>query len=341
MATIYEVSELAGVSLATVSRVMNNSTKVSPKTRKKVESAMKELGYRPNSIAQSLASSRSNSVGILIPLFSGPFFGEMLGGIEAELREAGKHAIITAGHSDEKNEIKGIEFLLSRNCDVLILYADRVSDEFLVELNEGDVPIVILSRVVPGLEDRCITLDNEHGSYLATRSALVLGHTRLAYISGPLWKKDSNERLAGHKRALADFGVEFDSRLMVEGDYQEDGGNRGMEQLLQTGLPFSVVVCANDETAAGVVGVAREKGMSIPDEVSVIGFDNVFFTRYFRPKLSTVNYPIKEMGQMASRCVLRNYYGQKQFEIQNVFQPSMVMRSSVSCKTGKLRNATR
>ena len=105
-----------------------------------------------------------------------------------------------------------------------------------------------------------------------------------------------------------------------------------MEQLLQSGNPFSVVICANDETAAGVVGVTREKGMIIPDEVSIIGFDNVFFTRYFRPKLTTINFPIREMGQMAARCVLKKVYNQQQLEIQNTFEPSLVMRASVSSK---------
>ena len=341
MATIYEVSELAGVSLATVSRVMNNSARVSPKTREKVESAMKELGYRPNVIAQSLATSRSNSVGVLVPMFYGPFYGAMLSGIESELRDAGKHAIITAGHSDEKSEEEGIEFLLSRNCDALILYVDHVSDEYLVKLSAGSVPVVLLSRHVAEIAENCINIDNELGGYLATRSVLALGHTRLAYISGPLWKKDSNQRLAGHKRALEEHGLEFDAQMMVEGNYQEDGGNRGMEQLLQSGLQFSVVICANDETAAGVVGVAREQGLSIPDEISIIGFDNVFFTRYFRPKLSTVNFPIRAMGEMAARCVLKNVYSQEQFEIQNMFEPTLVARSSVSRKTGNTQHATR
>lgn len=338
MATIYEVSKLAGVSLATVSRVMNGSGKVTPRTRDKVESAMKKLGYRPNSIAQSLASNRSNSVGVLVPMFYGPFYGELLSGLEAELRDAGKHAIITAGHSDEASEKAGIEFLLSRNCDALILFVDMVSDQYLVELDEAGTPIVLLSRLVPEMATRCINLNNEMGGYLATKSALVLGHTRVAYISGPLWKKDSNQRLAGHRRALAEHGVEFDPRLMVEGDYEEEGGRRAMEQLLQSSHPFSVVICANDEMAAGVYGVTRDKEILVPDEISIIGFDNVFFTRYFRPKLTTINFPVREMGQMAARCVLKNVYNQQQLEIQNTFQPELVMRTSLCSKTGAIRS---
>ena len=134
MATIYEVSKLAGVSLATVSRVTSNNALVSDKTRQKVLDAMAQLGYRPNSIAQSLASKRTNSVGILVSELHGPFFGQMMAGIETELRAAGKHVIITTGHSEEDKEKEGIEFLKSRNCDALIVHVEAVSDEYLKDL---------------------------------------------------------------------------------------------------------------------------------------------------------------------------------------------------------------
>ncbi|MFC1690263.1 LacI family DNA-binding transcriptional regulator [Pseudomonadota bacterium] len=335
MATIYEVSELAGVSLATVSRVMNDSGKVTAKTRHKVESAMKELGYRPNSMARSLASNRTDSVGVLVPMFSGPFYGEILSGIETELRAAGKHVIITAGHSDKAIEKTGIEFLLSRNCDALILHVDAVSDDYLAKLSRGPVPIVVIGRHIKGNRDNCINLDNELGGYLATKSALVLGHKEFAYISGPLWKHDAHDRMEGHKRALAEHGIEFNVRLLYEGNFQESSGSRGMEELLRIGQPFSVVICANDEMAAGALGVARERGLEIPDDISVIGFDNVFFTRYFRPKLSTIDYQISGMGQMAARRVLQSVYGWKDLRVQNMFEPTVVMRSSVKCKTGR------
>lgn len=334
MTTIYEVSELAGVSLATVSRVMNHSGKVTAKTRQKVESAMKELGYRPNSIARSLASNRTNSVGVLIPVLGSPFHGEMLSGMEAELRDAGKHVIITAGHGEEPSEKAGIEFLLSRNCDALILYVEAVDDKYLGELAREPVPIVVIGRHLPGFEDYCINLDNELGGYLATKSALELGHSELAYISGPLRKDDARERLKGHKRALNEYGIEFKAKLLYEGDFQEAGGSKGMQELLRAGQPFSVVICANDEMAAGALGVARESGLEIPDDLSVIGFDNVFFTRYFRPQLSTIDYQVSTMGRMAARCVLSQVYGQKSLEVQTTFEPTVVMRSSVKCKTG-------
>ena len=329
MATIYEVSKLAGVSLATVSRVMNNSGKVTPKTREKVLSAISELGYRPNSMAQSLASRRSNSVGILIPELHGPFFGVMLSSVEAELHDAGKRVIITAGHSDEAREMDCIEFLLSSSCDALILHVYSVPHDYLIELNKGPVPIILLNSHIPEMADNCINLDNEHGGYVATRSLLEHGHRDLAYISGPSWKIDSFKRLAGHKRALREFGLEVDERLIVEGDFEEASGREAMQKLLDMDIPFTGLVCANDEMAAGAMDTAREQGLEVPDDMSVVGYDDVFFTNYLRPKLSSIGCRITEMGQMAARCVLRNAYGENDLEIQNTFKPHLVLRESI------------
>lgn len=330
MATIYEVSELAGVSLATVSRVINNSGKVRSVTRKKVEAAMRELGYRPNSIAQSLASNRSNSVGVLVPELHGPFFGTMLSCIEEELRGAGKHVIITAGHSDEDHEKESIEFLASRRCDALILHVYAISDEYILSLREKSVPIVVIGRRIAEMENHCIDIDNEYGSYLATKAQIELGHRQLAYISGPLWKSDGKERLAGFKRALEEYGIPFQRGLLAEGDYEETSGRQCMKRLLQQDLPFSALVCANDEMAAGAIVMARQRGLSIPDDLSVIGFDNVFFTRYMHPQLSTVDYPIDEMGRMAARCVLRDVYGKHGLDVRNRFEPALVRRGSTT-----------
>jgi len=332
MATIYEVSKLAGVSLATVSRVMNDSGKVTPKTREKVLAAIAELGYVPNSMAQSLASRRSNSVGILIPELHGPFFGVMLSSLEKELRDAGKRVIITAGHSDENKERDCIEFLLGSSCDALILHVYSVPHDYLVELNKGPVPIVILNNYVPELADNCIFLDNEHGGYIATKALLELGHTDLAYISGPHWKSDSFKRLAGHKRAMQEFGLEVNEKLIIEGNFEEASGRAAMQQLLSLGISFTGVVCANDEMAAGAIDIARKQGIGVPDDISVIGYDNVYFTNYLNPRLSSIGCRISEMGQMAARCVLKNAYGQTDLEIQNTFKPRLVLRESVKSR---------
>lgn len=331
MANIYEVAELAGVSLATVSRVINPGAKVSEKTRQKVLSAMKELGYRPNSIAQSLATRTSNSVGVLVSELHGAFYGAMLSAIEETLRAAGKFVLVATGHSKEEQEREGMRFLVSRNCDALIVHVEALPDKFLVEHNQKSTPVVVVNRKVRGIADRCFSLDNELGGYLAAQSLLRQKHRKIAYISGPLDWVDAQQRLKGHKRALAEAGVTFDERLLYEGDYHETGGSEALNHLFDKGIAFSAVVCANDEMAAGAMAAAHDRGLRLPEELSIVGFDDAPISRYVYPKLSTVHYPITDMSRMAARWVLKNVYEQDHLDIgQQVFQPSFVARDSVS-----------
>jgi LacI family transcriptional regulator len=330
MATIYEVSELAGVSLATVSRVINGSGQVSEKTRQKVLAAMAQLDYRPNTIAQSLASSRSNCVGVLVSELYGQFFGVMLSAIEQSLRSAGKFVIFAAGHSDKASEREGFRFLVSRNCDALILHAEAIRDQELMGLHNGPTPFVLINRHVPGMSGHCITLNNERGGYLATRHLLQMGHREIAYVSGPLNWRDATDRLAGHKRALAEFDVDFDERLLFEGNYQETGGSAALGRLLDREVAFTAVACANDEMAVGAMTVARDRGLDIPGDLSFVGFDNAPMSRYLYPKLTTIDYPIGDMSHMAVRWILKNVYKEDGGDIQHVFEPGLLVRDSVS-----------
>lgn len=332
MATIYEVSKLAKVSLATVSRVINNNSRVSDKTRQKVTDAMDELGYRPNSIAQSLASNRTNSVGILVSELHGPFFGQMMAGIESELRAAGKHVIITTGHSEEDKEKEGIDFLISRNCDAIILHVEVVSDEFLINLCKGDTPIYLMSRYVDEISDRCISLDNEIGGYLATQSIIEQGHTEIAYISGPQFKADAKSRFEGHKRALSENNITFKKNLYFEGDFKETGGSDGLNYFIKNNQVFTALVCANDEIASGAITYAREQGLTLPYELSIIGFDNIIFAQHTYPKLTTIDNPVHLMGHMAAKLVLKDTYQHKNIDIKHSFEPSLITRDSVISK---------
>ena len=330
MATIYEVSKLAGVSLATVSRVINNNARVSDKTRQKVESAMNELGYRPNSIAQSLASNRTNSIGILVSELHGSFFGQMMAGIEAELRAAGKHVVITTGHNEKEREKEGIEFLKSRNCDALIVHVEGLSDEEIIQLVQDDTPIFFMSRYVEGVQENCISLNNELGGFLATKAMIEHGHKQIAYIAGPQLKHDAQERLAGHKRALKEYDIPFDEDLYYEGDFTETGGKYGLKKFLAQSNAFTSLVCANDEMASGAMTYAREHGYMLPEQLSIIGFDNIIFSKHIYPKLTTIDNPVNEMGHMAAKLVLKNVYQQKDIEIQHFFEPTLIARDSIN-----------
>lgn len=336
MATIYEVSALAGVSLSSVSRVLNDHEHVSEKTKKKVVAAMSELDYRPNTIARSLASSRSNSIGVLVSELHGPFFGAMLSSIELELRNAGKHAVITAGHSDEESEKKGLDFLIDRNCDALILLVDAISDDYLIKLSRGKTPFVILNRYISEIRDNCFCLDNELGGYLAAKHLIKQGHKEIAYISGPLTKQDSTERLVGHKKALAEANITFKENLAYEGDYLTESGRDGINSLIKSNVTFTAVACSNDEMASGAMRGARDHKLLIPEQCSIIGFDNAFFTEYLYPQLTTINFPINAMAKMSTHWILKHVYKQKELKITNMFFPTLIERKSVQQNKNEL-----
>jgi LacI family transcriptional regulator len=330
MANIYEVAELAGVSLATVSRVINPGAKVSDKTRQKVLAAMEQLGYKPNSIAQSLATRSSNAVGVLVSELHGPFFGAMLSAIEKTFKSAGKFVLVAAGHSNEAQEREAIRFLVSRNCDALIVHVEALPDKFLVDHDHEKTPLIVMNRKVRGLADRCFSLNNELGGYLATQALLKLKHKRIAYISGPLDFVDAKQRLAGHKRALEEGGVKYDERLLHEGDYHDTGGQDALNALFAKNLSFTAVVCANDDMAAGAMAAAHERGLDLPRELSIMGFDDSPLSRFVYPKLTTIHYPIADMAEMAARWVLKHVYEQPQADVQQSFEPMLVSRDSVS-----------
>jgi LacI family transcriptional regulator len=329
MANIYEVAELAGVSLATVSRVINPGARVSDKTRQKVLAAMQQLGYQPNAIAQALATRSSNAVGVLVSELHGPFFGAMLSAIEKTLKAAGKFVLVAAGHNCEQQEREAVRFLVSRNCDALIVHAERLPDKFLVDHDHNTTPIVVVNRKVRGLNDHCFSLNNELGGYLATQALLKRKHRRIAYISGPLDWVDAKQRLAGHRRALAEAGVKYDDRLLHEGNYDESAGRDGLKALFARDIPFTAVACANDDMAAGAIAAARERGLELPRQLSVVGFDDSPLARYVYPRLTTIHYPIADMGTMAARWVLKNVYEQHQ-DVQQNFEPRLVERDSIA-----------
>lgn len=327
MPTIYQVAERAGVSLSTVSRVLNGKASVNKVLKERVEKAVKELNYRPNSVARSLANNRTDSVGVLVPELNAPFFGDLMQAVESTLRAADKHVIISVGRNCLETEKDAVEFLISRNCDALIMHAEALSDEYLLELNQSKLPVALVNRQVEGLPEACTSLDNEKGGYLATRHLLELGHKDIAYISGPTDKCDASLRLEGHKRALSEAGLPINPQLIFNGDYSEEDGKIGLLELMARDVPFTALVCANDWMASGAISCARDLGMSLPQDLSVVGFDDVVFAHHVFPRLTTVSNPIAEMAEMSAKYILNKVYGQAN-NVQLYFEPSLVVRES-------------
>jgi LacI family transcriptional regulator len=293
---------------------------------------MKEMGYQPNSFAKALATNRSDTIGMVVSDLSGPFFGDMMRHAEDETRKHGKHLIITSGHDTIESESDAIDFLMKRRVDALLLHVDALTDEDIIQLcDDNDIPIILINRLVPELESQCISLDNDMGGFLATQHLIDLGHRDIACITGPLFKADARARLAGYRRAIEMAGIDYDERLVIESDYQEKGGNSSIERLRRRGVKFTSVVAQNDHMAIGAMKALKAHGLKIPQDVSVVGYDDMVMARYTEPALTTVSIPVAEFGQQAADMALAKL-GDKTSGATKQFQPELIVRAS----TGKV-----
>jgi LacI family transcriptional regulator len=329
--TIVAVSKHAGVSVATVSRVLNNSNAVKPITREKVLNSMRVLGFRPNGAAQALGGGRSFGVGVMVGDLGSPYFGQMLKSIEEVIRGAGLHILVSNGGYSSELEREGHEFLRQRRSEALIVHVERTTDQELKTWADDRVPLVVIGRNVPQLSHQCVYLDNEQGGFLATNHLLSRGHRHIAHISGPLNPPahlDSRARLDGYQQALTQHGLAFLEEYVVESDFTEDGGYRSVVKLLGRKLPITAVFIGNDQMAAGAMQALRDSGLRIPDDISVVGYDDLVFSRYLNPQLTTIRQPLKEMGRAAAMLALKAM----NLASENVlckFQPELVIRQSV------------
>lgn len=334
MATIRDVSKMAGVSVATVSRVINSNQPVSKGTADRVKFAMAELGYQPNSNAKALATSRSDILGMVVGDLGGPFFGDLMAEAELEARRLKKHLLVTSGGHTREGEQEAIDFLLRRQVDALLLHVDSMTDPDLFELStQTTTPLVLINRFVPDLNDKCIHVNNEVGGTMITRHLIDQGHQHIACITGPLYKADSRGRLQGYRRAMEQANMPYVEQLVVESDYMESGGSTALDRLLARQVPFSAIVCGNDLMAFGVIRGLRRLGLKVPDDVSVTGYDDIVMSSYFEPALTTVNVPIGEMGTQAARLGAQLASGQPA-SIQQSFEPELMARDSTRPPSG-------
>jgi LacI family transcriptional regulator len=305
--TIDDIARQAGVSASTVSRVLNGTKPVALDKRALVLAAVEQLQYRPNPVAQGLARGRSMTVGVLVQDISCPFFGTMVSGVEQGLDRAGYQPMLTTTHwrtDNEEDEVRSLQLLLDRRTDGVIVLGSHIPDEKLCAV-AAQVPMVIVARRVKGLESQCLYIDNYDGAYRATRYLIGLGHTRIAHIRGTTDHPDATEREAGYCRALVEAGLPVDKRLIIDAQFTEESGLAGVEELLARGERFTAIFAANDQSAYGVMLGLFNHGYRIPNDVSVVGFDDQFLSAYTLPPLTTVHHPAEEMGKAAAEGLLR------------------------------------
>ncbi len=330
MATIRDVAKLANVSVATVSRVLNGSPKVSAQARAAVLSAQKELDFHLNASARTLARRDSEIIGITVSDVSDPYFGAMVRACEDEARKLGCTLLVCQGFHEEKREITAIENLLTHRCRCFIIHALAMSDETLSDYLRRVPSMVLINRVIKGFENRCVNIDNEKGEYMAVEHLLSCGHRQIAYVGSSHNIFDSRQRLAGYKKALRAHGIAFDKKLYTVDEPMLEGGISAAVELLTRGVDFTAAAIYNDTMAAGFISVLHQHGISVPDDVSVVGFDDILLARCLIPPLSTVVNPVEKMGAAAVR--LSNALHQKAFEDAELpdFTVRFIERSTVA-----------
>lgn len=329
MTTIKQVSELSGVSQATVSRVINGSSRVSHDKKLRVEKAIQSLNYHIKSISHSASVTRSGCIGLVTSELSGFAHGSIMSKIEETLRPLGYQLLITSGAHSFESEKVAIEFLLSRRVDALILHTPFISDDDLIELSKQKTPIVLLGRSIPELQGSCIEVDDELGGKSAGRHLVELGHRRIACFTSSLSKPSERARLQGYRTALEEMNIAYDPRLVIEAGETEIAGSRAAEKLLNRGIDFSAIFCCNDLVAIGALEVLNNKQYTRTNPVSVIGYNNIALSEYITPKLSTIDYPLEKMSIEAVHLTLQKLNKQKP-DVQFKHTPTLIARESTS-----------
>lgn len=307
--TIHDVARLAGVSIATVSRVLNESALVTPQTAQAVHNAIAELNYIPHQAARALAGQRTQTIGLILPEISGAFFQPLLRGVEAEAQEVNYNLLIQT--TAARQQTRGARLVGEHNTDGLIVFTDSLDEEELKRLFRVDFPLILLHQSPPdGTTIPVISVENKSGAYkLIDHLIQAHGRRRIAYLRGPQTHEDSFWREQGYLEALYAHAISYDPDLVGFGNFDENQAYRTVRQWLSDGLEFDAIFTGDDDAATGVLDALQEAGRRIPQEVAVAGFDDVPIARYLTPPLTTVRAPIEELGRRAVQqliCQMRD-----------------------------------
>lgn len=330
MATMLDVSKHAGVSKATVSRVLNGTGQVKESTRQQVFKAMEELGYRPNFLARSLANRTSNSIGLVVSTFDGFYFGRLLQQASRQTEAWGKQLIVTDGHDTPEREEQAVQMLADRQCDAIVLYTRHMSEKAIMALvNTTPMPLVVINRDVSQARDRCVFFEQQDAAFQAVEYLISQGHRDIACITVPIHTPTGKARLQGYRRALEQNGIAWDPARVKHGDSTMNCGYEMCNALLNEKVKFSALFACNDDMALGASKALHQAGLAIPQDISLFGFDDAPSAKWLEPGLSTVYLPIDNMIVTAIDQAIKLASGE---EIETIppFTGKLVLRESVT-----------
>ncbi|SMQ60402.1 transcriptional regulator, LacI family [Devosia lucknowensis] len=331
MVTITDVSKRAGVSRSTVSRVVAGNGYVSETNRKAIETAIAELGYRPNTLAQALRSNRSNVIGAVVVDIGTPYFANIVYGVQRAIRPAGKSLMVSSGYANQDQEARAIVEMVDRSCDGIVLYLERPMRADAVEiLRKARIPVVSIGHDHCPLSRGIVSLDNFEGARAAMRYLLEQGHRDIVYLSGDPTIGDAIDRLEGVKAALAEVGRTLDDIEVLAGLFHESFGYSAGRDLLARRRDFTAVFAGADVIAAGFYLALGEAGLRVPHDISVIGFDDGYHAQFMSPPLTTIRQKPDDLGEKAAGHLLDLLAEPSAGPLQSLVRTNLVLRSSVA-----------
>jgi len=328
MITIRDVAREAHVSVATVSRVFNGGGPVREETSRRIRDIAARLRYVPHGGARSLITSRTNTIGVLLPDLYGEFFSEVIRGIDIAARRAGYHLIISNSHHDKSEIESAMRAMRGRVDGVIIMSPDIDAQALMANLPDAH-PVVLLNCAIRGAAFDSVNIDNTRGARAIVQHLISHGHQRIAIITGAPRNIDGHERLLGYRTALRAASIKRDPRYEVRGSFTEDSGYEAARALLETRPGPTAIFAANDSMAIGALSALREAGIAVPDDMAVAGFDDITIARYLNPPLTSVHVPIAELGERAmAKLITALRDKDRHVRRQDLLGTTLVIRSS-------------
>lgn len=332
--TIKDIAKESGYSVTTVSLVLNNKADHIPvKTRDIVLSVAKELNYRPNQLAVSMVTKRTNTIGLIVSDIRNLFFSTLAKGVEEECRKNGWNLILCNTNDSHERDLDYIQVLADKQVDGILfcmsIETTKIKAEKSIDLiRRNRIPFILMDRYLETISCSSITVDHERGGYLATEYLIKLGHNRIGCITGPTNLTDSVKRLDGYKAALKSAQIIYDSSIVREGDYSTESGYKHAKELIEKGV--SAIFAFNDLSAFGVYNRAKKMKINIPNDLSIVGYDDVFFSEILDVPLSTIHQPIYEMGVEGAKQLINFAKNGQDDDKHIVFLPNLVIRDSAT-----------
>lgn len=339
MATIKDVARLASVGVGTASRVISGNGSVAPATAERVRKVIAQLKFRPSQTARSLGAGTSRLIGVYIPFLRGTYYTPILRVIDTLLRGKGLHMVVAFGEGIEDERVEandGMRFLLDRDCDGLVVLSNAIQDEDIRALGPAQRQVVVLNRHFDRIREQCFTADHVQGGVQAARALLQHRHKDIAVVSGPTTSPDNVVRLAGLMGELAQRGLDVSKIVTLPGDFSNQAGWDAADALLARKRLPTAVFCANDETAIGLLAHFQERGVSVPQAVSVLGYDDSPGAAFTAPRLTSVHIPSHEVTLAGLSWLLNRCYGMA-LPVSRQFDISVTWRASVAAPASRRR----